>query len=238
MQDGFAAWAKDYVLFCHITTRVPTDPHQDLLQEKGGRGFPFLVFLDAEGSVLGKVQGARTVEGFRESGEKVASFMALKRKAEGGDKVAGVDYLVSQIELGMIEGDAVEGKVQALGELTPEQHAKLHPLLNDVQIHAIMKGVNPQDREAVLGAGKRFLEMMQAGKLPHGKQESQFFWRFIMEYAEKQKDAAAYEAGLDGFRKLVGDTQNPQAKAFFEQAEKRLLALKSGGDKAPGQQVP
>ena len=225
MEDGFAAWAKDYVLFCHLTTQVPGDPYQTLLQEKGGRGFPYLAFLDAEGNVICKHQGARTLEGFLASGEKVGSFLELKKKAEGGDKAAGFDYLLAQIELGLDDGDEIERKVQALGELTPEQHAKLDPLLNDVQIHGILKGVNPRDEEAVLGAGGRFLGMMQAGKLPRGRQEAQAFWSILMTYAEKQQDAATYEASLEGLKKLAGDT--PKAKAFFEQAEKKLQAMKS-----------
>jgi hypothetical protein len=225
VEDGFAAWAKDFVLFCHITTRVEDDPYQDLLQEKGGRGFPYLAFLDAEGNVIGKHQGARTVAGFRQSGEKIGSFLELKKRAEGGDKAAGADYLVARIELGLVEGDEVEREVQALGELTPEQHATLDPLLNDVQIRGILKGVNPKDRETVFDAGKRFLEMMQAGKLPKGKQEAQAFWGLIMGYAEQQQDAATYETGLEAMKQLLGN--HPNAKAFLAQAEQKLEAMKA-----------
>lgn len=234
MEDGFAAWAKDYVLLCHITTRVEGDPHQDLLQEKGGTGFPYLVYLDAEGNVLGRHQGERTVAGFRESGGKAREFLELKKKAEGGDKAAGFDCLIARMEMGLVEEDEIERKVQALGELTPEQHARLDPLLVDARVRGILKGMNPKDQKAVLDVGKRFLEMKQAGKVPSGEKESLSFWNITLAHAERERDAATYEEALEALKRRFGSS--PRNKAFFDKAEKKLQEMKAGGD--PGAPAP
>ena len=76
-----ATFGADVVLFCHVTTRIEGDPHQELLQQKGGRGFPTLKFLDAEGEVLGAPQG-RSVESLRAALEAITTIQALGSKAE------------------------------------------------------------------------------------------------------------------------------------------------------------
>ena len=38
----FKEFAKDYILFCHITSMVEGEKYPKLLQEKGGRGFPYV----------------------------------------------------------------------------------------------------------------------------------------------------------------------------------------------------
>ena len=40
LTDDFAKFAKDYVLFCHITSMIPGEKYGDLLEEKGGNAFP------------------------------------------------------------------------------------------------------------------------------------------------------------------------------------------------------
>ena len=77
------------VLFCHNTSMVEDEPYPKLLSEKGGRGFPFLVFMDAEGDVI-TPQGYDkfTVEGFQETLDKVNDLFRLEKLVEGGDKSA------------------------------------------------------------------------------------------------------------------------------------------------------
>ena len=93
MQDAFAEFSKEYVLFCHVTSRVPTDSHQELLHEKGGHGFPYIVFMDAEGGVLAEPDG-RTIEAYRKTGAECAELVKMKAEAEKGDPRARVSSLV------------------------------------------------------------------------------------------------------------------------------------------------
>src|SRR5688572_23206498 len=52
LDDALAELGKECVLFCHITTRIPGHPDDDLLTKMGGAGFPTLLVLDAEGDKL------------------------------------------------------------------------------------------------------------------------------------------------------------------------------------------
>ena len=45
--EEFKAFAGEVVPFLHVTSRVEGEHHPDLLEKKGGRGFPHLVVLDA-----------------------------------------------------------------------------------------------------------------------------------------------------------------------------------------------
>ncbi|MBI4614210.1 MAG: hypothetical protein HY720_11415, partial [Planctomycetes bacterium] len=45
---------------------MPSDKYQNLLEEKGGRGFPHLIFMDFEGNKIGDV-GGRDVASFERS---------------------------------------------------------------------------------------------------------------------------------------------------------------------------
>ena len=70
MQDDFVRFSKNYVLFAHVTSQVPGDKNQDLLQKKGGTGFPFIAFMDSEGNVIAKHEASRTAYGWARTGEK------------------------------------------------------------------------------------------------------------------------------------------------------------------------
>lgn len=98
----FKEWTEKVIPFAHITTRVPGDPDQGLLYDKGGRGFPTLAFLDAEGRMVAR-QGQRTVDGFDETLQgAVQDFFALEKRAKS-DPAARDEFLKRQVELGQID---------------------------------------------------------------------------------------------------------------------------------------
>ena len=105
---AFAEWSKEVVLLCHVTTGIKTDPHQDLLAKKGGQGFPYLVFLDAEGEVIAAHEGEQTVAGFREGLGKARAFLDLRKKAEAGDKAARFQVLETRYGQGTLTSEACE----------------------------------------------------------------------------------------------------------------------------------
>ena len=57
-------------MFCHITTQIEGDKHGDLLEKKGGQGFPHIVFMDSDGKVLAEHQGDRSADEFAKTGQK------------------------------------------------------------------------------------------------------------------------------------------------------------------------
>src|SRR5436189_5630341 len=52
LTDDFVKFSKDYVLFCHITTMLPGVKYDELLSEKGGNAFPWIVMMDASGEII------------------------------------------------------------------------------------------------------------------------------------------------------------------------------------------
>ena len=103
------------MLFCHITTQIQGEKHADLLEQKGGQGFPHIVFMDAEGNVLAEHQGDRSADGFSKTGQKAKEFIALKAKAEKGDKAAKIDFIIAQLSMGQLKASEAEAKIKELG---------------------------------------------------------------------------------------------------------------------------
>ncbi len=87
-------------MFCHITSHIDGEKYPDLHREKGGNGFPTLIFLDADGKVQARQQ-KRSVEGFAST---LASLNELDKRASQANakepKVANGLFL-SRLHLGV-----------------------------------------------------------------------------------------------------------------------------------------
>jgi len=221
-------FSQAYVLFCHITTNVPADKHQDLLEAKGGQGFPHIVFLDGAGNVLAEHQGSRDAEGFSRTGGKAKSFLDVRAKAEKGDKAAEIDYALAQLELGQIK--AAEATERLKGrKLTKEQQAKLDTLAAAAEMQEIMATITPEP-ETQTAAAKKFLEMKKAGKpAPEDDQLFQVYWILMMNLAESQREVALFEECLTALKGRFGKL--PQAAAFLKAKDEALKKLKEGAPK-------
>ncbi len=201
---AFPSWAGGYVLLCHVTSRVEGESHPDLLSELGGTGFPYLVFLDADGSVLVRHKGARTLEALKVSGEKARGLMDLRRKAQAGDRDAGFEILLSKLEMGAVQPEALKAKLAVFGELSAGQKARLEPVVVTNEVRLVLASVNGQDQGSLLAAGREFAAMKAAGRIPQGDGEAGVFWDLILLHAARQKDAALYEEGLDILKARFG----------------------------------
>jgi hypothetical protein len=216
-------FSKEYVLFCHITTQIDGEKYGDLLEQKGGQGFPHIVFMDADGHVLAEHEGDRSADGFSKTGQKAKEFIALKAKAEKGDKAAQIDFLIAQLSLGQLKPSEAEAKIKEVGAPTKEQQARLDGELVNASVMETMKGV--EDEDSAKAAGKKFYEMQKAGKPgPTGDQAMQPYYILTMRAAEDAKDAVIFEKAMKALKKKFGD--NPNAKGFFEMSEKKLEELK------------
>ena len=217
-------FSKDYVLFCHITTQIEGEKHADLLEQKGGQGFPHIVFMDAEGTVLAEHQGERSADGFSKTGQKAKDYITLKAKADKGDKAAKIDFIIAQLALGQLKPAEAEAKIKEAGTPTKEQQAKLDGELVNGSVMEIMKTV--EDEESAKAAGKKFLEMEKAGKPgPTGDQAMQPYYILMMKAAEEAKDVVVFEKALKTLKGKFGT--NPNAKRFFDANDKTLEKLKA-----------
>jgi hypothetical protein len=220
------------VLFCHITTHVKTDKYQTLLTEKGGRGFPHLVFMDAEGTVIAAHEGARSVEAFEASGKKAQTYLDLKRKADAGDKAAKADLVIADLDAGRLKSDEADKKLAGLGDLSADQKKALEAARSNADVRETYEKLRPTDpataKQAQEALAKAFLERKKAGKpAPTGEQEFQIYWFTLLGHGEQEKDAALFEEAFLAIKGKFG--KMPEAKQALARMQKTLDRLKKGG---------
>jgi hypothetical protein len=183
--------------------------------------------MDADGNVL-TAQRDRTVKGFEESLVKLASWSDLKKKADGGDKAAKAELVVLELEMGKLEADAAKAALKDLPALKKDVQARFDTALIGAEVAATMKGKRKPDE--VAEAGRKFAEMLKAGRTPKGDASLQFY-NAIMQAAETDGDAKLFETALKAMQAEHGE--KPNIKRYCEQAEKRLADLKAGKKPEP-----
>ena len=145
----------------------------------------------------------------------------LKKAAEG-DKSAGIDVAITELEQGKLTEEAAKKKIGELGEPTPEQQARLDAIVLNAEVLRISQASGKD----FIGAGKQFLEMKKAGRLPTGYKETDIFWNRILALAESEKNAQLFEEGLNELKKKFAS--NPNTKKYFEGKDEVLKKLKRG----------
>ncbi|RMG19075.1 MAG: hypothetical protein D6731_00405 [Planctomycetota bacterium] len=194
--------------------------------EKGGRGFPYLVYMDAEGDVLGKPAG-RDVASFERGAKTAQAYLDLKNKADR-TPAEEAELLAAEIGLGKVSVAEAEKRMQGL-ELDEAGKQKIEAALTDLRILERVKSLRQGDMAGIAAAGKAYYEMYQAGQRPQGDEAFQAFYMLIMRYGQSEKDPDIFEVGLKAMKDKFGHL--PQAARFFEAQEKALAELR----KAKGQ---
>ncbi|HLG43205.1 MAG TPA: hypothetical protein VI643_07550 [Planctomycetota bacterium] len=222
--EAFPKFAEKYVVFMHITTRIEGEKHDKLLSEKGGTGFPFVVYMDADGNVVARHEGQRTIDGFETTAGKAREFLELKKKAEGGDKAAQLDLLKKQIEFRHFDSVEARKRVDAIADLDEATKKDLLEKIINMKIYEII-GTITADKATRIAAGKKYNEMRLAGELPKGDRELQYLWMFILEYAESASDVRLYETGVKAVEEAFG--AKTQYKRWVDQIKQKLETLKA-----------
>ncbi|HZE98778.1 MAG TPA: thioredoxin family protein [Planctomycetota bacterium] len=220
--DDFAKFAKDYILYCHITTMIPGEKYGDLLEQKGGHAFPFLVFMDAGGDVIVEHEGERSASAFTSSGEKARGWLALKDKAAKGDAAAKIDFAILQLSMGQAKPEEAQKTIQEAGALSKEQQAKLDAELVNAEIRIAVRAVRNDEQAAELG--KKYYARMREGKpAPTADNAIQAYYMLGMDAAAEAKDAATFETAYKVLFEKYGKMEG--AGAFFEAKQKQLKEL-------------
>ena len=221
----FREFAKGVVPFLHVTSQVEGDKYPDLLSEKGGRGFPHVVCMDAEGGVLA-VLNARTVDGFKDMMKRGAEFQALVAKKDR-TPAEELSVLKAELGLGRLKPEEARARATALKGLDEAAKKELDGLLLGLDIRAEMAKITRENaKEGRIAAGKAFAEMWKAGREPTDEDTVQPFFILMLDYAESIPDAALFEKALGELQERFGD--KPQAAGFLKKQEERLAKLKGG----------
>jgi hypothetical protein len=221
-EAAFAEWAKGYVLFCHITTKIAGRKNDDLLEKKGGQGFPHLVFMDADGDVLATHEGSRELDALDKTASAAKEALGVKAKAAAGDAEAKVEWFLRQLESGSLDAVKARTRVKELGTLTPEQSKLIEDKIFDLEVMAIASGIQ-QDSD-VAEAAKKVLTFVEQKKLPKGDSAFEFCWQILCGHGQQAKDVKFFEAGLTILTDRYGE--NPRYRGMIAQIEKDLTELK------------
>ncbi|MBI4231393.1 MAG: hypothetical protein HY608_11195 [Planctomycetes bacterium] len=208
-----------------MTSHLDGEPYPDLLSQKGGRGFPYLAFLDEHGDLLATHSGERTVENFRATLAQAREFHALLARS---DLTIEERYQVflRECALGRIAPQDVQTELAAVATgLTDEQSAIARQAVADLEVKQVLGTLTarstPEDR---IELGARLWGMHGEGKIPSDARQRQAVWGMILPYAEARGDVAAMETALADMRILLEG--NPRAAPYFAEWEAKLDALR------------
>lgn len=231
LEDDFAEFGKDKILFCHITSQIDGEKYGDLLSSVGGTGFPTMVALDAEGKVLAKLKGMRTVENFdgmlKSGKETLTQLKEWTEKAAKGDAKAINALLAKQIELGQIDLPKAKSHLADSEKLTPATKKLLEGIVAEGKIMAVLKKIKRGDNDSMVAAGKELGEMIEKGEaFPQGRVTLDAHY-VASRYAKEAGKVELFKKCAAVFKKMKGI--NPR---FLEQLDKELAELEKakGGD--------
>lgn len=212
------------MLYCNITSRVPGAKDQDLRQEKGGRIFPFMAFMDAEGALLARHEAARTVDGFEQTAGKARAFLDLKARASGGGPSDRIDLVIAQLDLGHLTQRDAEARILETGATpTEEQRKRLEGVLANSEIESLLAG--ERTAEAVREVAAKCYERHKAGKAAPAAGPLQWdYWNRVLMQAEWLKDASAFEEALRILLEKFGEVL--EVKKYLQEKGAKLRELK------------
>lgn len=229
LTDEFAAFSKDYVLFCHVTTMIPGEKYGNLLEEKGGSYFPWIVFMDAGGEIILAHGGDRSAEAFSRSGAKAKEYMDLQAKAQKGDAAARIDFAILQVDYYKATVAEAEKVLKESGPLTAKQQAAWAAAQVNGRIREDIRSIKSDEDEAVLGRKYYALYKKGQGVFPTGDVPLQFYSVRLLESALEVKDADTFETVLKVLKDRYGGME--EFAPFFVAEEKELQGLRANGKK-------
>jgi hypothetical protein len=223
-KPDFIEFAKSYVLLCHISTRIPSDADNFLFAEKGGNAFPTLMVLDAEGNVLARQCGERSMRAVREVVGEGQRFSDMIRNAGSSDVNQRYDCLCRQIEYGHLGPEAARANLAAIKGLSGDRAARLEGAIVSLECRlALLEIRKAPDESSQFAAAKRLVEMKRANHIP-SDQNVFPFWDWVMSYASHHQDVALYEDGLIAMRALLPN--DPNSRESLQEKEAVLNRMK------------
>jgi hypothetical protein len=232
-QPDFVEFSKSMVLFCHISTHIPSEPHGGLFAEKGGTAFPTVMVLDADGNVLARQCGERSLRAVCDAVDQAKSFACLIGSSATADADTRYCCLLKQIELGHFTPPDARAKVKALGALAPDRETRLHAAVTAREFAlAVIEIRRAPDDAGRLQAAGRLVEMKKAGHIP-ADGNAIAFWDWVIAYAEHARDPGLYEDGLTATKRLLPDDAGSrelcrEREATLDRMRREVRAAGSG----------
>lgn len=192
----FAAIARDFVPFAHITSGVDGEPYPNLMHRLVGPIAPSLAFVDAEGQVLAIVRPLDQAT-LADKAEKVQALLAARRTptTAADPQARQRAVFLAELDLGLIPAAQVAARADSAG-LSTEQRRELDPRLLDAELSLIVAGTTTANRNAQAAA---VAALHAAGRRPTEAMAFQF-WGYLLLHAAAVKDGKLAD---DAFAELV-----------------------------------
>lgn len=199
--------------YLNITARWDGAPDQDLLQEKGGRGFPYCTIMNADAEVIWEVRPTSR-EALQEGLASAKALQALKAKLAENPDDAG---LAASVEIMTALGSQQREtkpmeELEKLAEvegIDADVKARFDEWIEGKKFEEMLNGVmqNAKSQEDV---GAAFLKLYQDGvRPPAGAGSTVMFWYYctLGAVAAQDKEAATacvaeLEGHVDGDKRL------------------------------------
>ncbi len=219
--------------YLNITSHVEGRKDDNLLAEKGGRGFPYIVFMDDAGNVLAKQPDTeRTVEGFRKTlAGSVQRFLDLRAKAQAGDAAAQIEFALLEGDMGTIPFEEVQKRLEGK-KLSDAQKAQLGELEMGAMIAAVGKA---EGEDASRAAMKKVADAYAAGRMPAAKERQYEFLNILLTYGMAEEDPDLAQKALDALKPVLREMMGTGNKRLEDQISALedkiadLRAAKEGG---------
>lgn len=186
---GFPQFAKDVVLFLHVTSQVAGEPLPTLPQDKGLRSFPSLCFLDADGNVVTQPR-RHTVAAFAATHARARTVVTLRAKGDKATPEERRALFLAELGLGLIPTGDIQARADRVA-LTDAERALVARKLVDAEIDAVMADVRtagPDKTDRALAA------IHKAGRKPSADVNPAYWVRLLQRAAKLRDGALADEA--------------------------------------------
>ncbi|RMG19098.1 MAG: thioredoxin family protein [Planctomycetota bacterium] len=220
----FVAFGDKVVLFAHVQSGLPEQKHTELLQEKGGSEPPYMVFLDAQGKVLGPPLGD-TPEAVAASLPHAEALARLEGKAKSrAEKVA---LLVAEVLLGRVRTVAeAERRRRAIAGRTHDEDLAIDSAILNLRILSLLREKRVQNEAEAAALGERFYAWYRKGLRPARQRAAVAFWNMIRLHGKLASDPEIYAVGYEGMKSWYGG--RPRTAAALRQMAEELEALRQG----------
>ena len=185
------------------------------------RGFPTLMYMDADGKKLTE-PGGRDVASFASTAKSLTELSELKARIEKGEKGLDGKLLAAELALGSVDYPAAKERLAKIKKLDDATKAKIAKLMIDAEVGHLFSTAG-RDPEKLAAAQVRLVAMVKEGKVPTGRSARQF-WSSLMQWAEKNQDVAVYEKAVNWFKSQFGN--DSRYADYFANLDKKLAEMK------------
>lgn len=250
VSEWWTKMAGQFVPYLNVTTMIDGTPDQELLEAKGGDGFPYMIFMDSSGAVLtdriwpeDEAAVNTALEGARKTATELQA-LRLKVSQNPGDAAASaaLEIQLTLHRAGTSTDEELEKLARTPG-LEPATLAKLTTHLN-------RKNILAAQRKAMEGAETQedFIHRIETAMyecikkdvlLPAGDEMAQMLYFAGFEGALRAKDTALAKKALQGVVDVIAvmKSKNPEieerAGEYLAELKSRLEEAEAGSPKPP-----